>query len=59
MMKMVMMMKSNMKTQLQPLPFLIGSTSDGRITIYDTVRNETINVNDILFGYHSKKIDRN
>lgn len=52
-------MKSNMKTQLQPLPFLIGSTSDGRITIYDTVRNETINVNDILFGYHSKKIDRN
>lgn len=54
-----MMMKSNMKTQLQPLPFLIGSTSDGKICIYCTSDNTTINVNDVLFGYHSKKIDRN
>ena len=46
------------KYNFEPLPYLIGSTSDGRITIYDTSRNETINVDDVLFGYNSKKIDR-
>ena len=54
-------MGEDMKTryEFEPLTYLIGSTSDGRITIYDTSRNETINVDDVLFGYNSKKIDRN
>ena len=50
---------ATLQKELEPLSYLIGSTSDGRIIIYDTVRNETINVDDVLFGYHSKKIDRN
>lgn len=55
------MMMTNMETQtnITKLPYLIGSTSDGKICIYCTSDNTTINVNDVLFGYHSKKIDRN
>ena len=44
----------DMKT-LQRLPYLIGSTSDGKICIYCTSDNTTINVNDLLFGYHNQE----
>lgn len=50
-------MMTNKKTQtnITKLPYLIGRTSDGRIAIYNTSSNETVVIDDKMFGYHNQE----